>query len=188
MDPLTLMMVGKGVEVFATYGANIQQSIAEMANAKYYAEQELFNIAATQRAIDSAARESGYKIGQAVTAYGGAGLDVGAGSAITNIATLIADGIAETEFARRKGELDIKLARMRRGQSEQAAETLASPGFNLVQAGTTILGALTKAEGTFQYNARQTALPSSGVGSSSYLTGTSQASSGTGYLGVNTSF
>lgn len=189
MDPVTLMTVGTVVEGFAQYGANIQQAIAEAANARYYAEQERFNIAATLRAVDSAARESGYKVGQAITAYTGSGLDVGAGSAITNIATLIADGIAEVDFARRKGELDIQLARMRRTQSEQTAAMLESPGYNLVQFGTTLLGNMTKAESTSQYNTNQARRSGTSLVTSpnSYLTGSSQGS-GTGYLGTNLSY
>lgn len=177
MDPITLMLAGTFLQGFAQYGANIQQAMAEAANAKFYAEQERFNIFASQRAVESVEREYGYKVGQALSTYGASGLDVGAGSAVTNIATLLADGIAEAEFTRRKGELDIKLARMRGNQSAQTAATLESPGYNLVQFGTTLLGNMTKADIT---------LPSSSFETSpnSYLTGSSQGS-GTGYLGSN---
>ena len=191
MDPVTLMVVGTGMEVLGRYGANIQQAIAEAANAKFYAEQERFNIMATQRAMETAARESGFKIGQAVTTYGASGVDVGSGSAITNLATMIADGIAEVEFARRKGELDIQLARMRGNQAQQTADLLASPGYNLIQAGTATLKNMTAAGYTDKFNVNQANKQSyssgSVLGGSSYLTGSSQGS-GTGYLGADVTF
>lgn len=147
MTGAELMVAGTILKGLAQYGANIQQSIQEAANASFYKEQELLNIASIERAVRSAERESGYKVGTMKTTYGASGLDVGAGSALTNIATALADGIADVAYTRRKGELDVKLARMRGAQAAATASTLSSAGYNAVQFGTTVLSNATAAEG-----------------------------------------
>lgn len=136
MDPFTLMVVGTGMEVLGRYGANIQEAIAERANAKFYQDQAEYNIAAVERDIRAAEREAGYKVGLVGTTTAGSGLDVGTGSALTNMATAIADGIENVEFTRRKGELEIKLAQLRQRQTEAKAAILSSPGYNILQAST----------------------------------------------------
>lgn len=147
MSGAAFMAAGTIIKGLAQYGANIQQSIQEAANAQYYREQELFNIISVERAVRAAERESGYKVGTMKTTYGASGLDVGAGSALTNIATALADGIADVAYTRRKGELDVQLARMRGAQAAATASTLASGGYNAVQFGTTVLSNATAAEG-----------------------------------------
>ena len=147
MSGAAFMAAGTIIKGLAQYGANIQQSIQEAANAQYYREQELFNIISVERAVRAAERESGYKVGTMKTTYGASGLDVGAGSALTNIATALADGIADVAYTRRKGELDVQLARMRGAQAAATASTLSSAGYNAVQFGTTVLSNATSAEG-----------------------------------------
>lgn len=139
MDPVTMMLIGTGLEIAGRWGANIQQSIAEKANAQFYRDQEKFNIQAMLKDVQAAEREAGFRTGTIRTTFGASGVDVGTGSAVTNLAASIADGIAEIEYLKNKGELDIKLARMRGNQSQNAADTLGSTGYNLLQAGTTLL-------------------------------------------------
>ena len=189
MDPATMLLIGgTALDIVGGYGANIQQSIMEKANAQFYRDQAKFNMLAMQRDVQAAEREAGYKLGQAVTTYGASGVDVSSSSAIVNMATIIADGIQEVEYARRKGELDIQLAQMRGNMAQSKADTLGSTGYNLLQAGTK------GAEGAARYFAnkpsgtggsvnRLTGSKSLSIGSdNSYLTGSSEGS-GTGYLG-----
>lgn len=146
MDPLTLMLAGTGMKMIAQYGANIQQSIAEKANAAFYREQLLYNVQAVENDIRAAQRETGYKLGMATTTYGASGIDVGTGSALGNLATIVADGMNEVAFIRRKGDMEIKLSQMRASSAQAKADTLASPTYNLTQAATTGFGNLLAAQ------------------------------------------
>lgn len=190
MDPVTMMAIGTTLNIAGSIGANIQQSIAEKANAEFYREQRDYNAAALQRDLDLTNRDYGYKVGQALGVTAASGIDVGSGSALTNVATILADQVTELAFTKRKGDLEMKLIGSKILSAEQKANMLSSVGYNAIQAGTTYL---THATASGKNNltgapAGATKGPAISIGSpNSYLTGTS-GGSGTGYLGVDTTF
>ena len=178
MDPLTLMLVGTGMKMLGDYGANIQQKISEAANAKFFQDQLNYNIASMENDLRTVNREYGYKVGQAITTGAASGLDVGSGSALTNTATLLAEQLNELEFVRKKGEMEIKISRLRMNQSQAKADMLGSTSYNLTQAATTGF--------THLLQAQKDPFVRSDDSDSSYTSYTS--SGGTGLLGANTQF
>lgn len=151
MDPLTLMVVGTGMQVIGQWSANMAQAEAERLNQKYFEEQAIYARQSAQRAEGLAAFEYAYKIGQQTGAYAAAGVDT-SGSAAFTIGGTIANEISEISAIRRKGEMDVRLARMRMTNAGKNADTLSSTGYNVMQALTTGIGNYAQSEGFGKWN------------------------------------
>lgn len=158
MDPLTLMAVGTGVQILGGWYSNMQQAQAERENQAYYLEQEKYAMESARRAERLAGFEYAYKIGNQVGAYAASGIDTGSGSAAITIGGSIANEISEVAAIRRKGEMDMRLARLRANQSGRTADTVGSAGYNLMQGLTTGLGNYAKSEGFGSWNSGRTGI------------------------------
>lgn len=133
-----ILAAGTTLQLIGQWGANIQQAIAEKANAQFYREQEQFARLASERAEQVAAFDYSYKIGEQVSAYAGSGVDM-SGSAEVTVGGTISNAIREIVALREKGRLDVRLASMRAQQAQTTADTLSSPGYNLMQGAGTLL-------------------------------------------------
>lgn len=145
--PAVLMGVGTGLQVFSQWMANLDQAAEEYENAKFYKEQGDALREQMNRELDIADREYEHRKGATIGAEISSGVDIGSGSAITNVAAVSAAKIKELAAIKYQGELNMKLAYMRSRRSSGMADTLKSPGYNLMQGTTTGLNNYTKSEG-----------------------------------------
>ena len=145
--PLILMAAGTAMQMFSQYAANIDQSISEYENAKFFKEQGDAAKSQEMRDLDIADREYEYRKGATIGAEADAGVDVGSGSAVNDIAAVAAAKIRELSAIKLQGELNVKLARMRSTRSQGIANTLSSPSYNVAQGATTLLNNYTKSDG-----------------------------------------
>lgn len=136
--PAALIAAGTFTQILGRYGANLQQALAERANAKFYAEQAQFARLAAERAERVAEFDYTHKIGEQISTYAGAGVDM-SGSAEVTVGATVANAVNEIMALRAKGKLDVALATMRSQQAAQTASTLESPGYNLLQGGASLL-------------------------------------------------
>lgn len=155
--PQVLMAAGTTIQVLGQFGANLSQSIAERANAAFFRAQTQYAQESALRAERLAGFEYAYKIGQQVGDYAASGVD-SSGSAAITIGGSLSNEIGEIAAIRRKGELDVRLARMRGTQSENNADLLGSTGFNVLQAGTSLLSNYTRSEGFGSWNENRTGI------------------------------
>lgn len=149
--PAVLMAAGTGIQVLGQIGANLHQSIAERANQRFYQAQADYAQESALRAERLAGFDYSYKIGQQIGDYAASGVDM-SGSASITVGGTVANEIAEVAAIRKKGAIDMALARMRGTQAGQNADLLGSPGFNLLQGATTLLGNYTRSEGFGSWN------------------------------------
>lgn len=152
MDPLTMMAVGTGIQILGGWQANLAQARAARQNQRFYEEQAIYARQSAARAEGLASFDYAYKIGQQVGAYAASGVDTGTGSAAITIGGTIANEIGEIAAIRRKGDMDVMLARLRGSQAGSNADTLGSTGFNLMQAATTGINNYTQSEGFGSWN------------------------------------
>ena len=136
--PLALMAAGTAMQVIGNWQANMDQASAEAANAKFYEEQATFARDAMFRQLDIANSEYTAKIGAQVTGYARNSVDMSSGSVTNNIAGSLAKQTAELVAIRRKGAMEVSLARLRGTQAMDTAKTLSSTSYNLFQAGTSV--------------------------------------------------
>lgn len=150
MTPAVLMAAGTAFQMVSQYGANILRAKAEEQNASFYNEQAVYAIEANQREQRLANTKYEFQLGQQVGSYAASGVD-SSGSASLLLGSTIANQIQELTAIKRKGELDVKLARLRAGQSQEMANTLSSTGYNATQAGGTLLTNYVQTEGYGKY-------------------------------------
>ena len=144
MDPATLAVIGTGMQLVGQIGANVQQSIAEKANAAFYKKQAEYNAKAMQVNMDNARMEGGARYGAMATVGAASGLDIGTGSMASNLAIQMANNATAVMMAKEAAQLEItKMLAMAR-QSQSRSETLGSVGYNLLQGGTTALNNYTQ--------------------------------------------
>lgn len=139
-----LIAAGTGLQIISNWSANTRQAMLERENAEAYREQAELARAATQRELDIASRQYANQFGNVVSGFAAQGVDVGSGSAATQIASVAIARMRELDAIKKQGEFQIKLASSRSRRSKEEADLLSSVGFNLVQAGTTALTATTK--------------------------------------------
>lgn len=138
MIPL-LIAAGTALQVYGQYKANVDQAQAEIENAQFYQEQADFARAAQSRQEQIISTDYSRLFGAQKSAYGKGGVDI-SGSAAGVVAATTAAKVSELLAARKKGELDVKLAVLRGQQSQDVANRLNDPGYNTLQAATTVLG------------------------------------------------
>ena len=149
--PAVLMAAGTAIQILGQVGANLQQSIAERANQRFYQAQADYAQESALRAERLAGFDYAYKIGQQIGDFAASGVDI-SGSASITIGGTLANEIGEVAAIRKKGALDMALARMRGNQAGQNADLLGSPGFNIMQGATTLISNYTKSEGFGSWN------------------------------------
>lgn len=134
------------VKIYGQYEANKAQAKAERANAKYYGEQAKLAKQAALRTKAIFDRESDAFVGTQVNMFAKAGVDL-SGSALLIISQTKANQQAESNAILIDGNATERLARMRMQSSYATAKTLNSQGYNLLQAGGTVLDAYAMSKG-----------------------------------------
>jgi hypothetical protein len=137
--PMALLAAGTAIQIFSRYQANKAQAEAELQNAAFYQDQALFAKQAGLREANLAANRYAQLQSAQVSRAAKGGVDVAAGSMASTLAQTISDRAEELVAIKRKSELDFKLASLRGLQSAEQGNILGSPGFNLMQAGGTLL-------------------------------------------------
>ena len=130
-----LMIAGTAVQILGQIGQNYEQSLQERINAKFYNDQADYAAMSAVRAQSIANFDHTQKISHQASAYAGAGVEI-SGSAALTIGGQVSQAMDEIWALRKKGELDVKLARMRGSMAEDRARTLGSFDYNLMQAAT----------------------------------------------------
>jgi hypothetical protein len=150
----------------------MDQARQEKINAKFYAEQAEFARVSALRAEKLAEFSYTAKLSQQASGYAAGGVD-SSGSAAVTMGGTIANMLDEIFAIKKKGDLDVKLARMRGVAANQKADTLGSFGYNAMQAGGAVLGAYAKSEGFGKgfpsFLSPDSAPPSGGGGSLKYF-------------------
>lgn len=136
--PFALMAAGTALQVAGQLRSNLDQAKSELQNAAFYKEQADFAWDASLREADLSRERYTQAGGAQVSAYARGGVDI-SGSAASVAAGTYANMANELGAIRRKGELDFKLAMARSRNAEQNAGNLKDFGYNLLQAGGTVL-------------------------------------------------
>lgn len=147
MIPLILMAAGTAIQVAGQMSANAAQAAAERQNAKFYAEQAEYARLSSQRAEQISEVDWTTKYGAQLSAYAGGGVD-SSGSAGLTIGGTLKMAVDDLFAIKKKGEMDVKIARLRGGQSAESARTLSSTSYNVMQAGTTVMSNFANAYGS----------------------------------------
>ncbi len=133
--PKALMSAGTVTSILGTYMSNMDKAVAESQNAAYYRDEANYTAQATFRQAQLTSQRYSYQIGLQTSAFAKGGVDVGSGSALHQIASTASNQVSELNAIQRKGQLDFDLAMSRAQRAQQQADTLGSPGYNLLQAG-----------------------------------------------------
>lgn len=139
-----LLVAGTTLQILGNYYANMKQAIAEKESAKFLEQQAQVAELMKFRNMEAVKRKYSTTIGAQKTSYAKGGIDLGSGSASDVSTMTLADSILELDAVAKDNDLQIKLARMRSQTGFNKAEELASNQYNLLQAGTTALGAAAK--------------------------------------------
>ena len=145
-SPLVLMGAGTALQIAGQWMSNWEMAQQERRNAAFYQEQAQYARLSAMRAEQIAEFDYTHKVGQQISDYAGSGVDI-SGSAATTIGGTLKNAIDEVWATKKKGDMDVKLATMRGSFAQDRADTLASPGYNALQAGTTLLRAYAGSEG-----------------------------------------
>lgn len=135
-----LLAAGTATQVLGQYYANMKQAAAEKESAKFLERQAQVAELMQYRNIEAVRRKYASAVGNQQTAYAKGNLDIGSGSASDIVTMTLADSLLEMDAVKKDTDLQINLARMRGVNTMDKAETLNSNSYNLLQAGTTILG------------------------------------------------
>lgn len=144
--PGALMLVGTALQMAGQIGEAQSMASAERANAAWLREQERYAREAMERSIALANFEYTNKLGQQASAYGKGGVAI-SGSAAVTMGGTIKQALEEVFALKRKGEMDMRLAAIKAGQSESRAAMLSSPQYLLLQTGSTFLNNYRASEG-----------------------------------------
>lgn len=139
-----LMVAGTVIQTLGNLAGNSEQAAAERRTAQFFYKQAQFARHAMARELHIAERNYAYRLGSQISAIAKGGADVGSGSAVNTLAATVAAKLDELVAIRRKGELDIELARLRGEGSEKTSNTLSSLSYNILQGATTIVGNMAK--------------------------------------------
>jgi len=119
--------------------ANMKAAEAARNNSKWYEEQAQLAIQSMHRQMRITETQYAQALGTQTSAYARGGVDTGSGSALGVLAGTLANGIEELAAVRKKGEMDIKLARSRSLLEADQAQQLGSFGANAMQAAGTFM-------------------------------------------------
>lgn len=143
VTPAALMAAGTALSVMGQYQANLAQAKAELRNSAWYREQAAFAFQAGIREAEIAKSRYTATKGAQVSAYARGNVDI-SGSAAGVIADTVAKMHAELRAIDLKTRMEYSLASQRARASEETANLLSDPIFNLTQAGGTALTNYTK--------------------------------------------
>ncbi len=169
--PLVMMGIGSALQIAGQWQANMEQAKNELLNAKFFEEQAQYARLAEMRSEQINEFDYTYKIGQQVGDYAASNVDVGSGSAAITVGGTVTNMLNELWAVKTKGELDVKMARLRSMDSQRTGEQLQSFGYNALQAGGSLLKLYTASEGFgkgFPSWMAPSSLPPSESGSRSY--------------------
>lgn len=144
--PFVLMGVGTGLQMLSQYSANLANAEQAKANSAWYQQEVSFARDSSFRAAQRTEQEYTQKWSSQASAYTAGGIDLSGSAALTLGATL-AQSYEEIAAVKKKGEMDVGLARARKNLSDQSASTLSSFGTNAAGAAATFLTDFTKTEG-----------------------------------------
>lgn len=139
-DPLSIFVAGTALSAFGTYQANIAQAKAERENAAWLEQQAGYANESSKREQSIFARESDQLIGAQLAAFSSSGVDL-VGSALDTIEETYRLAESEMDAIRLSGEMQVREALLKAGSARDTADTLSSPGLNLLQAGSSGLNA-----------------------------------------------
>lgn len=141
-----LLMIGAGIKMYSEYTGNLAQAKSEIENAHYYEAQAEYARQAMSRETQLTKRKYAGAFGAQLGALAKGGVSVSEGSSIGIIANTIAQKTDELLAIKKKGDLDIALAKGRAEQSRRQASTLKDPFYNVLQASGTALTAYAMAK------------------------------------------
>jgi hypothetical protein len=146
MLPAVLMGAGTLFQISSQYMSNLARSRQEMVNARFYQDQAELAYLSTERQASLAEVDYTQKIGGAVSKYAGAGVDI-SGSALQTISGMMYQALDEVWAIKKRGDLEVKLARSRGESAQGMGDMLASDNYNITQGATTLLNNYTASGG-----------------------------------------
>ena len=144
--PLILMAAGTAIQVAGQMSQNAAQAATSKQNALFYEEQAQYARVSALRAASISEVDWTGKYGQTASAYAGGGVDL-SGSAGLQLAGVLKQSVDDLWAIKTKGDLDVKLARLRGNQADDTAAMLSSTSYNALQAGTAVLNNFAKSDG-----------------------------------------
>jgi hypothetical protein len=135
---LGLIAAGAATSAAGGIKANNDQAEMEKKNAEFYREQALFAEKAAKRAEDVFAREADQVIGNTITSFGAAGVDL-SGSPMLVLLDAERRKAEEIQAIREEGRMNVSLARQRALSADELSRNLSSFWTNALQAGGTLL-------------------------------------------------
>lgn len=143
-----VLVAGTALQMIGQFQANMAQAAAERENAAFYEAQRTLAVTAYGANLQREQLQYQFQKGRVISAAAAGGADVGAGSALLAQAAQTARHISAVGQIKEQSMLDIQLAGARARRARATSEMLASPGFNLMQAGTTALTSYAAYRGT----------------------------------------
>lgn len=144
--PAALMIAGTSMQMYGQFTEAGAMADAERKNAQWLLEQEKYAREAMERSIQLANFEYTNKLGTQASGYARGGVAI-SGSAAMTMGGTIKQALSEVFALRRKGEMDMRLARIKANESSSRAEMLSSPQYMLMQGGSTFLNNYRTSEG-----------------------------------------
>jgi len=137
--PAVLIAIGAVMSAASQYSANSEQAKSELTNAEFYDQQAQFSRDAMSREAMLSRKKFSATIGEQKGAYAKSGVNLSKGSSVGVIANTFAAQMDELDAIIKKGELDYKLASGRAKQARDKAELFASPLYNFMSIGGSLL-------------------------------------------------
>lgn len=144
--PAFLMAAGTALQMVGQFNEASSMAEAERSNAEWLYKQEQYAKEAMQRSIALANFEYTNKLGTQSSGYAKGGVAL-SGSAALTMGGTIKQALAEVYALKRKGEMDMELARIKAQQSSSRADMLSSPEYLLMATGSTFLNNYRTSEG-----------------------------------------
>lgn len=138
MDPFTLMLIGTGLQIGGQFASNFANSAQQKINEDFFNEQAEYAFLAGERKLQIAEFNYGQVVGQQVSKFAGGGVAL-EGSAEVTVGGTMSNFINEAYAIKRDQEMNFKLAKLRAKQAGSVADTQRSAGFNMLQAGSTVM-------------------------------------------------
>ena len=144
--PAVLMGVGAGLKAWSGIMAGMQKAKQGFANAEWLNEQANFAQESMFRELRRTEQLYTNRVGQQIGDYAASGADL-SGSAINTVGGTMASAMQELKAVRRKGEMEVKLARARARLEEQNANAAGNPLTLLMGAGASLIGSYANTKG-----------------------------------------
>lgn len=136
----SVIAVGTTLKVLGGFQSNMDQARSELTNAESYRQQAVYDQFAKVRELAISNRNYAGMYGAQTSAYAGGNVDTGSGSSAMQLGITAARGVEEASAITRRYDQESSVANLRSEQAQAMGDTLQSPLYNMVQAGTSILG------------------------------------------------